>query len=75
MSPWVPGRSHLAGSTEGKASTLGWDQTRLQFVGGDIPAYVLWVAVVALVGCTELGVPLVSLMILVLLLQTAFFLH
>lgn len=35
--------------------------------------YVPWVAVVALVGCSRLGVPLVSLDVSVLLLQAAFF--
>lgn len=67
--PWVPG----AGSTEGKALSLGWDRARLQFAGGDIAVYVPWVAVVALVGCSRLGVPLVSLEVSVLLLQAAFF--
>jgi len=69
--PWVPG----AGSTEGKALSLGWDRARLQFAGGDIAVYVPWLAVVALVGCSRLGVPLVSLEVSVLLLQAAFFLH
>lgn len=69
----APGRNHLAGSSEGKAPSLGWDRPRLQFAGGDIPVYVLWVAVVALVVCTRLGVPLVSLEVSVLLLQAVFF--
>lgn len=72
-SRWAPGRGHLAGSSEGKAPSLGWDRLRLQFAGGDIPVYVLWVAVVALLVCTRLGVPLVSLEVSVLLLQAGFF--